>query len=189
MLPWLPSKTHYHNLYAQPPQHWSSASSHPLCISKLASLDPLELTQGWITFYKFLLPNLTCHHMNLCETVRIKTGVFSQAHLDQKFIISWSAEIILLVMIVAKMQQPTCRNSPQKQLCSPTLSTNKGYLPDNKHFSFMPRFTSCIKNINTRAWHFCVKHNIITTAKTLFNTLLLTQSGPYQFKYQVARFP
>lgn len=51
--------------------------------------------------YKFLYQ--ICHHIILYETIRIKTDAFSQIHFDQdKCLNSQSAEIILLVMTVAK---------------------------------------------------------------------------------------
>lgn len=77
------------------PSTEAQPAPHSHCISKFASLDPPQL----IILYKFLFHNLSCHNMNLHETIRTKTDPFSQVHFCQgKRVNSQLAEIILLVM-------------------------------------------------------------------------------------------
>lgn len=104
------------------------------CISKFANLDPPQS----IICYKLPLQKLSCHNMNLHETIRINTDVFSQVHFHQdKRINSQSAEIILLVR-TGSSSPPVEIHHRRNYIGSPTVPINKGFLLGNKYFSFIP---------------------------------------------------
>lgn len=144
MFPWLPPKTHSSDLHAPLSQHWSAASSHSQHISKSVSLYPLKLIRRKALCYKFLLPSLSCH-VNLCEAIRIKTGALPWLCFDgDECINSQSAEIFLLVVLVAKTIHPPIKiHLKRSYIWSPTLPINSGFLPGNKRLGFIP--TSHIK--------------------------------------------